>query len=113
MQRANIALALAATLAAGCAEVQEVLGDIGQDDGHGHGHGNGHGGGPSTPPPTSCGPSLSADDLYVTIAADLARLDAEDQPFQRYVTLANRFNAGECGSELDDDRAALGELFNS
>lgn len=112
MQRANIALALAATLAGGCAEAQELLGDIAQDDGHGHGHG--HGGGPATPPPpTSCGPTVNADDLYSTIAADLARLDADDRPFQRYVTLANRFNAGVCGSELDQDRAAIGELFNS
>jgi len=114
MQRGNIALALAATLLAGCAEVREVLEDIAQDNGSGHGHGHGPGGGPSTPPPaTSCGPALSADDLYVTIAADLASLDADDQPFQRYVTLANRFNAGACGSDLDNDRAAIVELFNS
>ena len=117
MQRANIALALAATLAAGCAEVQEVLGEVaGNDTGHGHGdgHGTGHGGGPSNPPPTtSCGPTLNADDLYGFIAADLASQDADDRPFQRYVTLANRFNAGQCGGDLADDRAAIGELFNS
>jgi hypothetical protein len=115
MQRANIALALAATLAAGCNELQEVLGDIGQES-HGHGHGTGQGGGsggPVTPPPaSSCGPALNADDLYRTIAADLSRLDADDQPFQRYVTLANLFNAGQCGSDLDEERAAVGELFN-
>lgn len=113
MQRANIALALAATLAAGCNEAQELLGDIVQHHGSGHHHGGGHGGGPTPPPAPSCGPSVTSDDLFALIAVDLSRLDADDQPFQRYVTLANQFNAGTCGSALDPSRLAVVELFNT
>ena len=44
--------ALAATLAVGCANMQELLGAIGQDGGSGNGHGGG--GGTHPPPPPSC-----------------------------------------------------------
>jgi hypothetical protein len=114
MQRGNIVLTLAATLAAsgvGCEQAQDLLSAFGQEDGSGYGQG---GGGnqptPPPPPPRSCGPSIGVDNLYGAVARDLAGIDAEDQPFQRYVTLANRFNAGEC--DLDAARAAVAELFN-
>src|SRR5690606_22404442 len=111
MRRTNIALALGATLAVGCTDVQELLTAIGHDEGPGQAHG-GPGDNTPRPPPASCGHTIDVDDLYASVASDLSRIDADDRSFQRYVTLANRFNAGVCGSALDGSRAAVGELFN-
>lgn len=82
----------------------------GHRGGHGHGRGHGHSGGPQTPP-VSCNAVIDQDSLYQTINADLAGLDVEDQPFARYLSLADLSNA--CTGSLDADRAALSKLINS
>jgi len=100
-------------MAAGCAGLDpDVIGDVLNGAGHsGHGHG-GHGT-PPPPPASSCGGFFSSDDVFQEIAVDLARMDAEDQPFTRYLTLANEANAVGCGAALDSSRAALNKLVNS
>lgn len=111
--RRGLISACAAGLMLGCAGVdRELLEDLFGGDGQGHpggGHG-GHGGG--GPGPGDCG-FISSDDVWRTVAADLNTLDADDQPFARYLTLANQFNAGTCGEALDPSRAALEKLVNS
>jgi mono/diheme cytochrome c family protein len=52
------------------------------------------------------------DDIYRSVADDLRDADAEDQPFLRYLTLTNRYNAGLCETQLDQDRHALAKLVN-
>lgn len=52
------------------------------------------------------------DDIYRTVADDLRDAEAEDQPFLRYLTLSNRFNAGVCAAALDQDRHAVSKLVN-
>jgi hypothetical protein len=76
----------------------------------GHGHPGGSGGAPP-PVPCNAGQLIDQDDLYQTINADLSSLDAEDQPFARYLSLADLANA--CAGSLEDDRAALAKLVNS
>jgi len=76
----------------------------------GHAGGGSHGGG--APPPPACNFS-DQDSLFQTINADLAFLDADDQPFTRYFTLADRAAVVGCGAALDADRAALTKLINS
>ena len=98
-------------MAAGCAGVDpDVIHDVLDGAGHsGHGHP-----GPGTPPPppaSSC--FISSDEVFQQIAADLARLDADDQPFTRYLTLANEANVVGCGAVLDPSRTALNKLVNS
>jgi mono/diheme cytochrome c family protein len=58
---------------------------------------------------------LSYSDLYVEIANDLQRLDADDALTTRYISLTNRFNAGVCatGTALDRDRDAIAKLINA
>jgi hypothetical protein len=86
-------------------------------DGDGYGHGGGHagagGGSGGGPVGQDCGGLIGGDELYATIASDLARLDAEDAPFTRYLSLANQANADGCGPVLDGARAALDKLVNS
>jgi len=108
MQRASMMLAMGLTLTLGCGEVQDVLEAIGNGDEH-------HGGGGHHPPPpeSDCGATIGVDDLYVLVADDVAALDADDQPFQRYVSLVNRSNAGVCGAALDNERLALNEFVNN
>jgi hypothetical protein len=72
-------------------------------------HGGSNGGGPVVEP---CN-FIDQDTLFQTINADLARLDIDDRPFIRYLTLANRNGALGCGAALDGDRAAINELINS
>ncbi|HKO91884.1 MAG TPA: hypothetical protein VJU61_12060, partial [Polyangiaceae bacterium] len=81
--------------------------------GHRRGHrGGSHSGGTPTPP-VSCDLSqfIDQDRLFATISSDLARLDADDQPFARYLSVADRANA--CEGSLEGDRAALSKLVNS
>jgi len=52
------------------------------------------------------------DDIYRDVADDLRDAEAEDQPFLRYLTLTNRFNAGVCAAALDQDRHAMSKLVN-
>jgi hypothetical protein len=64
--------------------------------------------------PKSCtGSYLSTDDLYATIAADVARLDPEDGATTRYITLANRFAYHACESTLAAQRQGISKLLNS
>jgi hypothetical protein len=63
------------------------------------------------PPTASC--EINWDRLYEAIEADILGQDAEDRPFVRYVTLANRLNAGQCGAALLDDRLLLRSVLSS
>jgi hypothetical protein len=56
---------------------------------------------------------IGFDDIYSRIQVDLFRQEARDRPFQRYVGLTNRYNAGVCSSDLEGERQALGKVLNS
>jgi hypothetical protein len=56
---------------------------------------------------------VSEDNLFAAAHADLAAQDADDRQFIRYVSFANRFNAGACAPELGAERDALVKLLNS
>jgi len=79
--------------------------------GHGPAGGSNSGGSPTPPVPCNVEQLINPDGLYQTINADLAGLDADDQPFTRYLSLADLANA--CAGSLDGDRAALAKLINS
>jgi hypothetical protein len=105
-----------AAIAMGCSAVDPgLLGDV--LNGHGDGHSGGHHGGghppDGGPTATACSGFISSDDLYQEIAFDLASSDADDQPFIRYISLANDANARGCGEVLNLQRAALSKLVNS
>lgn len=57
-------------------------------------------------------PFVSFDSLYAAAYADSLAQDAADAPFQRYVSMANRWNAGACPEELEIERKALSEALN-
>lgn len=63
-------------------------------------------------PAASCADSLSFDDLYAAIDADL-RSEDDDAPFLRYVSLGHRLNQGLCAEDLASDRDALVKVLNS
>jgi mono/diheme cytochrome c family protein len=56
---------------------------------------------------------LTWDDVYESIEADLLRQDADDREFIRYITLTDRYNAGVCDQQLEQDRFALNKFINS
>jgi cytochrome c len=56
---------------------------------------------------------ITWDDVYEAIESDLLRADAEDRVFLRYVTLTDRYNAGVCDQQLEQDRFALNKFINS
>ena len=56
---------------------------------------------------------VSIDDVFQRIRQDLETVYAEDRPFMRYVSLANRNDAGACQDELDLERLALTKALNS
>jgi hypothetical protein len=87
----------------------ELLDDL--LDGGGHGSGHGSGGHHNPPPPAGLSCDVTWDGLYGAIESDILGLDAEDREFVRYVTLANRLVAGECGLDVLDDRAALTDVI--
>jgi hypothetical protein len=103
----------AAGLLLGCSGVdRELLEDW--FDGHGNGHsggGQGHGGGGGGGG-NDCG-FVSSDEVLRAVADDLDSLDADDQSSQRYLSLTDLSNAGTCGADLDEARAALVKLVNS
>jgi len=73
----------------------------------------------SPPPPATPGPCadsgqvLDFDALYQAVRADLARADADDASHFRYLTIANRFDAGSCDdAALDVDRQAIAKFVN-
>jgi hypothetical protein len=69
----------------------------------------------SSPAPAAetCDDFVSFDDLYTRMQQDLARQDADDRLFQRYISLANRLNQGACAKDLEFDRLALIKTINS
>jgi hypothetical protein len=104
--------ACAVGLLLGCSGVdRELLEDLfdGRGNGHsggGQGHGGGGGGG------NDCG-FVSSDEVLRAVADDVNSLDADDQSSQRYLSLTDLSNAGTCGADLDEARAALVKLVNS
>lgn len=68
---------------------------------------------PASPEPAArCDGSLSFDDLYAAIDADLRR-EGDDASFLRYVSLSHRYNQGLCPEDLEGDRQALLKTLNS
>jgi hypothetical protein len=67
---------------------------------------------PAESPPSCANDFISADAVQREAAADLASLASDDRPFTRYLSLANRVNAGACPDELDRDRDAASKLLN-
>jgi len=54
------------------------------------------------------------DDLFEAVADNIAREDADDQVFFRYISLTNRFTAGVCAdTALDNDRQAVIKMVNA
>lgn len=68
---------------------------------------------PAPEPAALCGLSLTFDDQYAAVAADLRRAGAGDAPFLRYLSLGNRLNQGLCPEALEPDRLALIKALNS
>jgi len=56
---------------------------------------------------------MTSDEQIQAMAEDTAKLDVEDQPFTRYLTVSYSSNAGACGRELDRQRYALMKGINS
>jgi serine/threonine-protein kinase len=52
------------------------------------------------------------DDLYQEINDDLNSADNDDQVFFRYISLTNRFTAGQCLESLEKDRQGLTKMMN-
>ncbi|HEU4578510.1 MAG TPA: hypothetical protein VFS67_09660 [Polyangiaceae bacterium] len=65
------------------------------------------------PAAQTCDGFVSFDDLYSRMQQDLARQDADDRLFLRYISLANRLNQGACAADLEFDRLALVKTINS
>jgi serine/threonine-protein kinase len=59
------------------------------------------------------GTFVSLDDQIASMADDISSIDAEDQPFIRYLTVSYSNNAGECGRALQRQRYALFKGINS
>jgi len=74
-----------------------------------HQGGGSNGGGPVVP---LCDAG-DQDQLFQLVDADLSRLDSDDLPFVRYLSLANRAGVLGCGAGLDGERAAIDKLINS
>jgi mono/diheme cytochrome c family protein len=56
---------------------------------------------------------MDVDEIWETIQADIISVDAEDQPFTRYMTATYASNGGVCGDVLDRQRYALFKGINS
>lgn len=70
--------------------------------------------GPEPELPEICSNSLiTFDNLFQQMQSDLVNLDSDDRRFIRYLTIANRYNAGVCGAELDVERWAMSKMVNS
>jgi mono/diheme cytochrome c family protein len=68
---------------------------------------------PEYRPAESCeGQLLTFDQLYSDIERDLREQESRDRPFTRYLTLANRYNAGVCADALDRERFAILKVVN-
>ena len=68
---------------------------------------------PEYRPAATCEGQLKTyDDVFVAVERDLLDQDSNDQPFTRYITLVNRYNAGACTETLDRERFAITKLVN-
>jgi mono/diheme cytochrome c family protein len=56
---------------------------------------------------------ISWDDVYQAIERDILTEDSEDRPFLRYLSIANRYNAGVCDAQLEPERWAMSKFINS
>lgn len=56
---------------------------------------------------------ITWDEVYEAIEADLLQQDADDRIFTRYITLTDRYNAGVCDQQLEQDRYAMNKFINS
>jgi serine/threonine-protein kinase len=64
---------------------------------------------------TNCeddGQLVDFDQLFQDVNQDLSGEDADDQVFFRYISLTNRFTAGQCADALDKDREGLTKMLN-
>jgi len=53
------------------------------------------------------------DDLFINVNRDLITQRSEDTPFYRYISLSNRFTAGECADKsMDQERQAMLKMVN-
>jgi mono/diheme cytochrome c family protein len=69
----------------------------------------------ATPTGGNClddGQLVDFDDLYQDINRDLAGEDNDDTQFFRYISLTNRFTAGQCAEALEKDRQGLSKMMN-
>jgi len=66
------------------------------------------------PPVTRCDDQfITWDQVYTAIQNDLVSADADDRVFFRYVSISNRYNAGVCDAQLEQDRWAMNKFINS
>ncbi len=61
---------------------------------------------------TDDGQVVDFDELFQEINDDLGDQDDDDLPFLRYVSITNRFTAGQCADALDRDRQGLTKMLN-
>jgi len=61
---------------------------------------------------TDDGQVVDFDELFQEVNDDLGDADADDAVFFRYVSLTNRFTAGQCADALDRDRQGLVKMLN-
>jgi serine/threonine-protein kinase len=70
---------------------------------------------PDAGPSGNClddGQLVDFDELFQDVNSDLARADNDDQVFFRYISLTNRFTAGQCADALEKDRQGLAKMIN-
>jgi serine/threonine-protein kinase len=58
------------------------------------------------------GAYVDFDTLFATMLADINSVDSRDRPFMRYISVANAFNAGACGVDLEREQYALYKVVN-
>jgi len=58
------------------------------------------------------GQLVDFDQLFQDVNRDLNDQDDDDLPFLRYISITNRFNAGQCADALDRDRQGLVKMLN-
>lgn len=96
---------------AGREALEDILDSLSDGRGPGHGGPGGQGGSGNEPSPT-CDP-VDFDDLFELITDDLSSADADDATSLRYLTLANRHDAGLCSAAVREaDRRALVKAVN-
>jgi mono/diheme cytochrome c family protein len=61
---------------------------------------------------TDKGQVVDFDELFQEVNDDLRKADSQDRVFFRYVSLTNRFTAGQCVEALDKDRQGLSKMVN-